>query len=64
VARIAAATGTNLPARVTPAGDGQALGTPASYDQLVTEYDRLVSERKPEEAAAFFQSHLKPFFNR
>jgi hypothetical protein len=64
VARIAAATGTNLPARVTPAGDGQALGTPASYDQLVAEYDRLVSERKPEEAAAFFQSHLKPFFNR
>jgi ClpP class serine protease len=63
VARIAAATGTNLPARVTPAGDGQALGTPASYDQLAAEYDRLVSERKPEEAAAFFQSHLKPFFN-
>jgi signal peptide peptidase SppA len=64
VARIATATGTNLPARVTPAGDSQALGTPASYDQLVTEYDRLVSARKPEEAASFFQSHLKPFFNR
>ncbi len=63
VARIAAATGTNYPARVTPAGDGQTPGTPASYDQLAAEYDRLVSERKPEEAAAFFQSHLKPFFN-
>ncbi len=64
VARIAAATGTNLPARVTPAGDSQALGAPASYDQLAAEYDRLVSERKPEEAAAYFQRHLKPFFNR
>lgn len=64
VARIAAATGTNLPARVTPAGDSQALGAPASYDQLAAEYDSLVSERKPEEAAAYFQRHLKPFFNR
>jgi septal ring factor EnvC (AmiA/AmiB activator) len=64
VARIAASTGTSLPARVTPAGDGQSPSAPAGYDQLAAEYDRLVSERKPEEAAAFFDRHLKPFFQR
>jgi signal peptide peptidase SppA len=64
VARIAAATGTTTPARITPAGDGQSPGATAGYEQLVAEYDRLISERKPEEAAAFFERHLKTFFPR
>jgi hypothetical protein len=64
VARVVASTGTTVPARVTPAGDQQSAGSPATLDQLVAEYDRLVTERKPEEAAAFFQKHLQQHFTR
>ena len=64
VARVVASTGTLVPARITPAGDGQSPAAAATYDQLVAEYDRLVSARKPEEAAAFFQKHLAHHFNR
>ena len=63
VARVVASTGTTVPARVTPAGDAtQASGS--TIDQLVAEYDRLVTERKPEEAARFFQQHLVKHFTR
>jgi hypothetical protein len=64
VARVVASTGTTLPARVTPAGDSTQPTHPATLDSLVAEYDRLVTERKPEEAAAFFQQHLAQHFTR
>ncbi len=65
VARVVASTGTTLPARVTPAGDSQAAVTQAtSVMELVAQYDRLVSDNKPEEAADFYQEHLASHFNR
>jgi septal ring factor EnvC (AmiA/AmiB activator) len=64
VARIVASTGTNAPARVTPAGDDSAVPPDATLEDLVARYDRLVSERKPEEAAAFFEEHLAKHFSR
>ena len=64
VARVAASTGTTVPARVTPAGDHSPQASGATIDQLVAEYDRLVTERKPEEAARFFQQHLAQHFTR
>jgi signal peptide peptidase SppA len=64
VARVAASTGTTVPARVTPAGDHSPQASGATIDQLVAEYDRLVTERKPEEAARFYQQHLAQHFTR
>ena len=64
VARVVASTGTSVPARVTPAGDHSPQASGATIDQLVAEYDRLVTERKPEEAARFFQQHLVQHFTR
>jgi signal peptide peptidase SppA len=64
VARVVASTGTTVPARVTPAGDHSPQASGATIDQLVAEYDRLVTERKPEEAARFFQQHLVKHFTR
>ena len=58
VARIVASTGTNAPAHVTPAGDQDGPAPDATLEELVAQYDQLVSERKPEEAAAFFDKHL------
>lgn len=64
VARIVASTGTNAPARVTPAGDDSAVPPDATLQDLVARYDRLVSDRKPEEAAAFFEEHLAKHFSK
>jgi signal peptide peptidase SppA len=65
VARVVASTGTTLPARVTPQGDGQAQGNPTtSVPELVAEYTRLVNANQPKEAAEFYQQHLAIHFNR
>lgn len=65
VARVVASTGTTVPARVTPAGDQPAAATQAtSLQDLVAQYDRLVTANKPEEAAAFYQQNLASHFNR
>jgi signal peptide peptidase SppA len=63
VARVVASTGHTSPAQVTPSGDGTPSATP-TLDELVAQYDQLVSDRKPEEAAAFFTEHLAQHFNR
>ena len=64
VARVVASTGTNAPAHVTPAGDRDGPAPDATLEELVAQYDQLVSDRKPEEAAAFFDKHLSKHFNR
>ncbi|MDB2673824.1 hypothetical protein N9Y81_02595 [Akkermansiaceae bacterium] len=64
VARVVASTGTNAPAHVTPAGDRSAVAPDATLQDLVAQYDQLVTDRKPEEAAAFFDQHLAKHFNR
>jgi signal peptide peptidase SppA len=63
VARVVASTGHTPPANVTPAGDNAPSAT-ATIDELVAQYDQLVSDRKPEEAAKFFEQHLAQHFNR
>jgi len=63
-AKIVASTGTTVPARVTAAGDVNAVPQDATLADLVARYDRLVGERKPEEAADFFNKHLARHFIR
>jgi chromosome segregation ATPase len=64
VARVVASTGTTLPARITPAGDHQQAPQANSLQELVAQYDRLVTAKQPEEAAAFYQQHLAKHFTR
>jgi signal peptide peptidase SppA len=64
VARVVASTGTTAPAQVTPAGDRSAVAPDATLQDLVAQYDQLVTDRKPEEAAAFFEQHLAKHFTR
>ena len=53
VARVVASTGTTLPARITPAGDSQQAPQAISLNELAAQYEQLVSDHKPVEAAAF-----------
>jgi signal peptide peptidase SppA len=64
VARVVASTGTTLPARITPAGDAQQAPQASSLNELVAQYEQLVSDHKPVEAAAFYQQHLAKHFTR
>ena len=64
VARVVASTGTTLPARITPAGDSQQAPQASSLNELVAQYEQLVSDHKPVEAAAFYQQHLAKHFTR
>jgi signal peptide peptidase SppA len=43
VARVVASTGTTLPARITPAGDSQQAPQASSLNELVAQYEQLVS---------------------
>lgn len=64
VARVVASTGTDAPAHVTPTGDADGPAPDATVEDLVAQYDQLVSDRKPEQAAAFFEKHLSQHFSR
>jgi signal peptide peptidase SppA len=64
VARVVASTGTTLPARITPAGDSQQAPQASSLNELVAQYEQLVTDHKPVEAAAFYQQHLAKHFTR
>ena len=58
VARLLASTGTATPALVSPAGDERALPQNSNLQEMVAHYDRLVTDRRPEEAATFYQQNL------
>jgi signal peptide peptidase SppA len=51
-------------ARITPAGDNQQAPQANTLQELVAQYDRLVTAKQPEEAAAFYTQHLAKHFNR
>ena len=64
VARLLASTGTATPALVSPAGDERALPQNSNLQEMVAHYDRLVTDRRPEEAATFYQQNLAQHFTR
>jgi signal peptide peptidase SppA len=64
VARVVASTGTTLPASITPAGDSQQVPQASTLNELVAQYEQIVSDHKPVEAAAFYQQHLAKHFTR
>ena len=64
VARVVASTGTTLPASITPAGDSQQVPQASTLSELVAQYEQIVNDHKPVEAAAFYQQHLAKHFTR
>ena len=64
VARVVASTGTTLPASITPAGDSQQVPQASNLSELVAQYEQIVNDHKPVEAAAFYQQHLAKHFTR
>ena len=64
VARVVASTGTMFPASITAAGDHLQPAKTETLQDLVAQYEQIVSDHKPTEAAAFYQQHLAKHFTR
>ena len=63
-AQIVASTGTQVPAKITPAGDTTINAVRSTLAEHITVHKDLVQSKKPKEAAAYFESHIKPLLNK
>ena len=62
-AQIVASTGTQVPAKVTPAGDTVVATTQSTKpEELIAQYNDLVKSRDPKAAAEFYQKNIQPLF--
>jgi chromosome segregation ATPase len=65
LAQLAAATGTKVPAKISPAGDTElATAASATAEERIAHYNELVKSKKPKEAAEYYQKNIQSLFNR
>ncbi len=62
-AQIVASTGTQLPAKISPAGDAAADAAGTTTEQHIAHYNDLIKRKQPKAAAEFYQIHIHPLFN-
>ena len=64
-AQIVASTGTQVPAKITPAGDSElANATSATPEDRIAHYNDLIKRKQPKAAAEFYQKHIQPLFKK
>ena len=62
-AEIVASTGTQVPAKITPAGDPDLPNAERSTpEERIAHYNDLVKRKQPKAAAEFYQKHIQPLF--
>jgi signal peptide peptidase SppA len=63
-AQVVASTGTQLPAKISPAGDTELPNAAsATAEERIAHYNDLVKRKQPKAAAEFYQKHIQPLFN-
>ncbi len=63
-AQIVASTGTQLPAKISPAGDAAANAAGTTTEQHIAHYNDLIKRKQPKAAAEFYEKNIQPLFNR
>jgi len=63
-AQIVASTGTQVPAKVTPAGDAAINAGRSTLEEHISAHKALVQTKKPKEAATYFEAHIRPLLNK
>lgn len=64
-AEIVASTGTQVPAKITPAGDPDLPNAERSTpEERIAHYNDLVKHKQPKAAAEFYQKHIQPLFSK
>jgi signal peptide peptidase SppA len=62
-AQIVASTGTQAPAKVSPAGDAQVPnGEGKTTEELIAHFNDLIKRKQPKAAAEFYAKHIQPLF--
>jgi signal peptide peptidase SppA len=62
-AQIVASTGTQLPAKISPAGDAAANAAGTTTEQHIAHYNDLIKRKQPKAAAEFYEKNIQPLFN-
>jgi len=63
-AQVVASTGTQVPAKISPAGDAAANTAATTVEEHITRYNELVKSKQPKAAAEFYQKHIQSLFNQ
>ncbi len=63
-AQVIAGTGTQIPAKISPAGDAAANAAGTTTEQHIAHYNDLIKRKQPKAAAEFYEKNIQPLFNR
>ncbi|XHR30902.1 MAG: S49 family peptidase [Chthoniobacteraceae bacterium] len=62
-AQVVSSTGTQVPAKISPAGDAAANATGTTTEQHIAHYNDLIKRKQPKAAAEFYEKNIQPLFN-
>jgi len=62
-AQVVSATGTQVPAKISPAGDAAANAAGTTTEQHIAHYNDLIKRKQPKAAAEFYEKNIQPLFN-
>jgi hypothetical protein len=62
-AQVIAGTGTQVPAKISPAGDASASAASTTPEQHIAHYNDLIKRKQPKAAAEFYEKNIQPLFN-
>jgi signal peptide peptidase SppA len=63
-AQVVSSTGTQVPAKISPAGDAAANAAGTTTEQHIAHYNDLIKRKQPKAAAEFYEKNIQPLFNR
>jgi hypothetical protein len=63
-AQVVSSTGTQAPAKISPAGDAAANAAGTTTEQHIAHYNDLIKRKQPKAAAEFYEKNIQPLFNR
>ena len=62
-AQVVSSTGTQVPAKISPAGDAAASAVGTTTEQHIAHYNDLIKRKQPKAAAEFYEKNIQPLFN-
>lgn len=60
-AQTVSSTGTQVPAKISPAGESAVNTGEGSIDERIAHFNGLIKAKQPKAAAEFYQKHIQPF---
>ena len=61
-AQVVSSTGTQVPAKISQAGDASVSAATTTTEQHITHYNDLIKRKQPKAAAEFYEKNIQPLF--